>query len=127
MTAVLTGSQKAAVVLAQLDTERAAKILKAMSEHEVVDLMSTMATLPTLGPDDVRRVLSEFSLRATAAVACVLNSDRTRRTSSGPRVGRVAIVDRRSTTSCSLIERRRWSMMPLTKNSDDLMKACATR
>jgi flagellar motor switch protein FliG len=68
MTALLTGSQKAAVVLAQLDTDRAAKILKSMSEHEVVDLMSTMATLPTLAPDDVRRVLSEFSLRATAAV-----------------------------------------------------------
>jgi len=68
MTAVLTGSQKAAVVLAQLDTDRAAKILKAMSEHEVVDLMSTMATLPTLNPDDVRRVLSEFNLRATAIV-----------------------------------------------------------
>jgi flagellar motor switch protein FliG len=65
---VLTGSQKAAVVLAQLDTDRSAKILRAMSEQEVVDLMSTMATLPTLGPDDVRRVLSEFNLHATAAV-----------------------------------------------------------
>src|SRR5580704_6484328 len=68
MTAILTGSQKAAVVLAQLDTDRAAKILKSMSEHEVVDLMSTMATLPTIAPDDVRRVLTEFSMRATAAV-----------------------------------------------------------
>jgi len=68
MSALLSGSQKAAVVLAQLDTDRAARILKAMSEHEVVDLMSTMATLPTLGPDDVRRVLSEFSMHATAAV-----------------------------------------------------------
>jgi flagellar motor switch protein FliG len=68
MTSVLTGSQKAAVVLAQLDLDRAAKILKAMTEQEVVDLMGTMATLPTLAPDDVRRVLSEFSLHATAAV-----------------------------------------------------------
>ncbi|MGH9017354.1 MAG: flagellar motor switch protein FliG [Acidimicrobiales bacterium] len=68
MTPVLTGSQKAAVVLAQLDTDRSTKILRSMSEHEVVDLMSTMATLPTLGPDDVRRVLSEFSMHATAAV-----------------------------------------------------------
>ncbi len=66
--AVLNGSQKAAVVLAQLDTDRATKILRAMSEKEVVDLMSTMATLPTLAPDDVRRVLSEFSLHASAAV-----------------------------------------------------------
>jgi flagellar motor switch protein FliG len=68
MSAILTGSQKAAVVLAQLDTDRAAKILKSMSEQEVVDLMSTMATLPTIAPDDVRRVLTEFSLRASAAV-----------------------------------------------------------
>jgi flagellar motor switch protein FliG len=68
MMAVLTGSQKAAVVLAQLDSDRATKILKAMTEKEVVDLMSTMATLPTLAPDDVRRVLSEFNLHASAAV-----------------------------------------------------------
>jgi flagellar motor switch protein FliG len=68
MTAVLSGSQKAAVVLAQLDTDRATKILRAMSEHELVELMSTMATLPTLGPDEVRRVLAEFNMHATAAV-----------------------------------------------------------
>jgi flagellar motor switch protein FliG len=69
MTSLLSGSQKAAVVLAQLDLDRAAKILKAMSEQEVVDLMSTMATLPTLGPDDVRRVLSEFSSHASASIS----------------------------------------------------------
>jgi flagellar motor switch protein FliG len=68
MSPILTGSQKAAVVLAQLDTDRSTKILRSMSEHEVVDLLSTMATLPTLGPDDVRRVLSEFNTHATAAV-----------------------------------------------------------
>jgi len=65
---VLTGSQKAAVVLAQLDTNRATKVLRAMSEQEVVDLMSTMATLPTLAVDEVRRVLNEFHLHASAAV-----------------------------------------------------------
>ncbi|HVC69127.1 MAG TPA: flagellar motor switch protein FliG [Acidimicrobiales bacterium] len=65
---MLSGKQKAAVVLAQLDTDRATKILRAMSEQEVVDLMSTMATLPTLSPDDVRRVLSDFHLHANAAV-----------------------------------------------------------
>lgn len=68
MSPVLTGSQKAAVVLAQLDTDRATRILRAMSEKEVVDLMSTMATLPPVGPEDVRRVLSEFSMHAMAAV-----------------------------------------------------------
>jgi flagellar motor switch protein FliG len=68
MTTLLTGPQKAAVVLAQLDTDRSTKILRAMSEQEVVDLMSTMATLPTLGPDEVRHVLAEFAMHATAAV-----------------------------------------------------------
>ena len=65
---MLSGQQKAAVVLAQLDSDRATKILRAMSEQEVVDLMATMATLPTLDPDDVRRVLSDFHLHANAAV-----------------------------------------------------------
>jgi len=68
MTAVLTGTQKAAVVLAQLDTARATKVLRAMSEQEVVDLMSTLATLPTLAVEEVRSVLTEFTRQATAAV-----------------------------------------------------------
>jgi flagellar motor switch protein FliG len=63
---VLTGPQKAAVVLAQLDTNRAAKVLKAMSETEVVDLMSAMATLPPMGTDVVRGVLAEFAGQAAA-------------------------------------------------------------
>jgi len=65
---ILSGSQKAAVVLAQLDPTRAAKVLRSMSEQEVVDLMSTMATLPVLAVDEVRRVLTEFQMNAAAAV-----------------------------------------------------------
>ena len=68
MNSVLTGSQKAAVVLAQLDTTRATKVLRSMTEQEVVDLMSTMATLPVLAVDEVRRVLTEFQMHAAAAV-----------------------------------------------------------
>jgi flagellar motor switch protein FliG len=63
---VLSGPQKAAVVLAQLDTNRAAKVLKSMSETEVVDLMSAMATLPPLEPAAVREVLAEFAGQAAA-------------------------------------------------------------
>lgn len=63
---VLSGVQKAAVVLAQLDTDRAARVLKAMSETEVVDLMSAVATLPPLGPDAVRGVLAELAGQAAA-------------------------------------------------------------
>jgi len=65
-TLVLTGPQKAAVILAQLDTHRATRVLRAMSEKEVVDLMSAMATLPVLDPTEVRGVLAEFSGQASA-------------------------------------------------------------
>jgi len=64
----LTASQKAAVVLAQLDSARATKVLRSMTEQEVVDLMSAMATLPTLAPDEVRRVVNEFQRHANAVV-----------------------------------------------------------
>ncbi|MDA8070100.1 MAG: flagellar motor switch protein FliG [Actinomycetota bacterium] len=63
---MLSGVQKAAVVLAQLDTDRATKVLKAMSESEVVDLMSAVATLPPLDVDAVRGILAEFAGQAAA-------------------------------------------------------------
>ena len=64
MNSTLAGPQKAAVVLAQLDNTRAQKILKSMSENEVVELMSAMATLPPLHPEVVQSVVSEFSEQA---------------------------------------------------------------
>ncbi|HXW36068.1 MAG TPA: flagellar motor switch protein FliG [Acidimicrobiales bacterium] len=65
---ILTGPQKAAVVLAQLDTNRASKILRSMTESDVVDLMSAMATLPTLETDSVRGILADFANQANALV-----------------------------------------------------------
>ena len=62
----LTGPQKAAVVLAQLDDVRANRVLKAMSESEVVELMSIMADLPVLDESGVRSVLAEFVGQAAA-------------------------------------------------------------
>ncbi len=62
----LTSPQKAAVVLAQLDDVRATKVLKAMSESEVVELMAAMATLPALDATAVRAVLAEFVGQAAA-------------------------------------------------------------
>ena len=66
MSITLTGPQKAAVILAQLDANRATRVLRAMSEAEVVDLMSAMATLPALDSSAVRSVLSEFSGQASS-------------------------------------------------------------
>jgi flagellar motor switch protein FliG len=56
----LTGPQKAATVLAQMDTHRAAIALKSMSESEVVMLMTEMAKLPQLDATVVANVIGEF-------------------------------------------------------------------
>ena len=56
----LTGPQKAATVLAQMDTHRAAMALKSMSESEVVMLMTEMAKLPQLDANVVSDVIGEF-------------------------------------------------------------------
>jgi flagellar motor switch protein FliG len=56
----LTGPQKAATVLAQMDTHRAAMALKSMSESEVVMLMTEMAKLPQLDKSVVSSVIGEF-------------------------------------------------------------------
>jgi flagellar motor switch protein FliG len=62
----LTGPQKAAVVLAQLDDQRATRLLRSMSETEAVELMAAMASLPTLSPEQVQAVLAEFVGQAAA-------------------------------------------------------------
>jgi flagellar motor switch protein FliG len=62
----LTGPQRAATVIAQLDTGRATKVLRAMSEREVVEIMGAMVSLPALDADDVRKILSDFNTEAMA-------------------------------------------------------------
>lgn len=60
----LTGSQRAAIVLAQLDENRAAKVLRSMSEIDVVEIMGAMVSLPALDAEDVKKVLREFTSQA---------------------------------------------------------------
>ncbi|MGH9082505.1 MAG: flagellar motor switch protein FliG, partial [Acidimicrobiales bacterium] len=62
----LSGPQRAAVIIAQLDDERAHLLLKAMSENEVVRLMAEVARLPSLTSDDVVAVVSDFTNEAGA-------------------------------------------------------------
>lgn len=62
----LTGPQRAAVILAQLDDERAHLLLRAMSENEVVRLMAEVARLPSLTSDDVQTVITDFTNEAGA-------------------------------------------------------------
>lgn len=69
MSPTLTGPQKAAMVLAQMGTERASQVLRSMSESEVVALMAEMAQLPPLDKDVAHKVLIEFAETVAAQEA----------------------------------------------------------
>lgn len=56
----LTNRQKVAVLLAQLGTQRAAPILKEMTEEEAVGFIREIMALPQLKPVEVHSILSEF-------------------------------------------------------------------
>ncbi|MCU1495387.1 MAG: flagellar motor switch protein FliG [Acidimicrobiaceae bacterium] len=60
----LTKSQQAAVVIAQLDEDRANKVLKNMSESEVIELMAQVARLPVMTSDDVDAVVANLAIVA---------------------------------------------------------------
>jgi len=60
----LTRAQQAAVVIAQLDEERANKVLRNMTESEVIELMAQVARLPVMTSEDVESVLDDLLLVA---------------------------------------------------------------
>jgi flagellar motor switch protein FliG len=62
----LTGPQKAAMVLVHLGRERAGKVLRAMRESEVEDLMAEVARLSEVDPKQMERTLAEFRDMASA-------------------------------------------------------------
>ena len=62
----LSGPQRAAVIIAQLDDDRAHLLLRAMSENEVIRLMAEVARLPSLTTDDVRGIVDAFTTEAGA-------------------------------------------------------------
>lgn len=62
----LSMPQRAAIVLAQLDDDRAQRVLASLSEDEVVAIMSEMASLPTIRTEDVEQVIAEFADAAGA-------------------------------------------------------------
>ncbi len=81
----LTGVQKAALVLARAGGERAAKVLRLMTESEVVVLMAEVARLPQVSHDEQAKVLGEFET-AMASMASVRQG--------GPQVARRLLEDR---------------------------------
>ncbi|MGH8981218.1 MAG: flagellar motor switch protein FliG [Acidimicrobiales bacterium] len=62
----LTGPQRAAIVITQLDDARAKILLNSMSESDAIRLMIEVARLPALSADDVSAVTSDFT-NATGA------------------------------------------------------------
>lgn len=62
----LTGPQRAAVVITQLDDARARILLNSMSENDAIRLMVEVAHLPPLTSDDVRAVTQDFTHAAGA-------------------------------------------------------------
>lgn len=65
----LTGQQKVAVVLAQLQTDSSATILKSLSNMEAVELSTEIANLPALERSVVEEVIGEFVSRVNAVRA----------------------------------------------------------
>jgi flagellar motor switch protein FliG len=63
----LTGRQRAAAILVQMGPERALRVLRHMSQVEVVDLMAGVAELPTLNEDVTNEVVGNFIEETKAA------------------------------------------------------------
>ena len=62
----LTKAQQAALIIAQLDEHRAQRVLKAMSEAEVIELMAEVARLPVMTVEEVDEVIQDLALHAGA-------------------------------------------------------------
>lgn len=58
--AALSGPQKAAMMLVQMGKERSSKVLSAMTEHEIEELMTEIVRLGDLRPEVADEVLVEF-------------------------------------------------------------------
>ena len=67
--AELTGAQKAAILLLQLDSERSTKVLQSMRESEVTQVMTEVARLRSVDPSVIDDVFEEFQQLAEAKIA----------------------------------------------------------
>jgi flagellar motor switch protein FliG len=62
----LTGTQKTAILLMTLGTERASKVLKQLQENEITEIMAEVAQLGDVPAEVVESVLAEFDVTAKA-------------------------------------------------------------
>jgi flagellar motor switch protein FliG len=63
---MLTRHQKAAVIIAQLDDDRAQQIMNGLNDNEVIAITAEVARLPVLSAQEVADVCTEFSVQALA-------------------------------------------------------------
>lgn len=64
----LTGAQKAAIVLLQMDKERASAVLQSLRENEVMDIMAEIARMRPVDGKIVDELLDEFKILAETHV-----------------------------------------------------------
>lgn len=58
---VLSGAEKAAIVLLELGTERSASIMRLLGDNEVAEISGIIARSGTIRPDDSERSMREFA------------------------------------------------------------------
>ncbi len=75
----LTGAQKAAIVLMSIDEENSTKVLSSMSDEEIKELSSTMASLGTVSAETVERLFVDFVESMSSSGVVVGTFDSTER------------------------------------------------
>ncbi len=75
----LTGAQKAAIVMLSVGEESAGKLFSVMQEDEIKEISSTMATLGSISPEVVERLITEFGESLSSAGLMMGNLDNTER------------------------------------------------
>lgn len=75
----LTGAQKAAILMMAMEEENATKIFNMMSDEEIKEISSTMASLGTVSSDTVERLFLDFVENMSSSGVVVGTFDSTER------------------------------------------------
>jgi flagellar motor switch protein FliG len=79
----VSGPMKAAIVMLALDQENTKNIFGKLSEDEIKDLSSAMATLGSVAPELIDRAVEEFKTEVTTKMSVVGNLETTERLLEG--------------------------------------------
>lgn len=75
----LSGVQKAAIVMLSVGEESSGKLFSVMQEDEIKEISGTMATLGSISPEVVERIVTEFGENLSSAGLMLGNLDNTER------------------------------------------------